>query len=693
VRLKCILTSLLALLLAAGALLPAQQTDSQPAPAGKEKAVPAPPPSAAIVTQANDQTADTLASPPVSTAPPANVVSGNIDFGYRWLVRQNGSFNMYRTLVNLGEGPKFFGAHLSFRPEKYWDRLEIDSTGWGDEPYSSAKIYAARDGYYDLALRYREQHFFDNVPSFANPLLVLGYPISQNGDDYKRRLADLDFNLFPNRRISPFFTYQRSGRSGPGYWPWIGPGNEYLVSTLFSDSSGLFRAGTHLTFSRLQFTLEGGGTRFTDDQSYFFSGFNPGNRRTSLFGTTMFLNTLSQVYGARGNMGFFRVSFKAQPFSWVDFAGQFGFSQASSTIKFSETATGQLVTQATPQTFTGLTSTAPGSALNPRPSGNVSMMLRPWRRLRLVDSYDTTRLHNATGSVFSQTFTGVTGLLGLVVPSTISTVAPALNFVAMDYNRHQLEALYDVAPRVTVRGGWRSEWSQWVQPGDTPGELETQKDQRNVALGGVDFSAPGGLMLNFSTEVGIGAKTLMRASLFDYHKIKVGGRYNVKPWLRVNGKYTRLWNENNRPDINLFSHNHEVSFGLLIAPHNGRRFTFSGDWMYQVYSANIPIILPPFFTPGASAWQQNGSYLGSFVNLNVFRGASLNFGGSMLAVHGTHPTGYCQPRAELMVPLHAHLTWFSNWQYWDYNEKFTAFENFSANLFTTGLRINLGKEQ
>lgn len=354
-RMKCILICLIASMLCAGATLLAQQAQPAQQPPAEQKpsaepaaektaTQPGQGPSSAIVTQYTDQTGEALALPPSVTQPQTEWLTGYIDFGYRWLIDQNGSFQMYRTLVNLGEGPKFFGAHISWRSPRpnLWDRLEFDSSGWGGEPYSNAKLYVQRAGYYDALLQYREQHYFSNVPSFANPLLItFPYLTSQNAYDIKRRMVDADVTFLPNKRFSPFFSFSRTSRRGPGFWSWPGAGNEYLVSTKFDDDTNLFRAGTHINLPRLYLTVEGGGTFFQDGQTTFFGpGFNPGNRRTPLFGTTMFLNTLLQSYDITGNMGFFRLSFKAAPLRWLDFAGQFGFAQPSGTVKFSESATG-----------------------------------------------------------------------------------------------------------------------------------------------------------------------------------------------------------------------------------------------------------------------------------------------------------------------------------------------------------------
>src|SRR5947207_12152041 len=88
--------------------------------------------------------------PPAKEAAPAPApqpaieqnFSGNIEFGYRFIPNINGSFNTYRSIVNLGEGPKLFGADAAILDPKHrlFDRLDLHLTSIGDDPYETAKL-------------------------------------------------------------------------------------------------------------------------------------------------------------------------------------------------------------------------------------------------------------------------------------------------------------------------------------------------------------------------------------------------------------------------------------------------------------------------------------------------------------------------------------------------------------------------
>src|ERR1035437_3168965 len=68
-------------------------------------------------------------APPAKTESPApsaaeNWLTGSVDFGYRWGT-DAGNFQAYRSVVNLGEGPKLTGLDFTIlHPKKrLFDRL------------------------------------------------------------------------------------------------------------------------------------------------------------------------------------------------------------------------------------------------------------------------------------------------------------------------------------------------------------------------------------------------------------------------------------------------------------------------------------------------------------------------------------------------------------------------------------------
>src|ERR1051326_8336937 len=84
-------------------------------------------------------------------------IEGYIDTGYRWVDFRGGSFDTYRSVVNLGEGPKLFDVDALIRSadRKYFDRISIKGTGWGGDPYTTARLDAFKERKYDWRVDYR----------------------------------------------------------------------------------------------------------------------------------------------------------------------------------------------------------------------------------------------------------------------------------------------------------------------------------------------------------------------------------------------------------------------------------------------------------------------------------------------------------------------------------------------------------
>jgi hypothetical protein len=125
----------------------AQEQTAQPpaAPAGADSKPPAP------------AAAD---SKPAESPVPGNDswLTGSIDFGYRWRTGVGGSFNTYRSIVNLGSGPKLIGAEFTLTDPKHraFDQIHVRAYDWGDDPYSSFHLDARKTKLYEFNADYRD---------------------------------------------------------------------------------------------------------------------------------------------------------------------------------------------------------------------------------------------------------------------------------------------------------------------------------------------------------------------------------------------------------------------------------------------------------------------------------------------------------------------------------------------------------
>ena len=123
----------------------------------------------------------------------------------------------------------------------------------------------------------------------------------------------------------------------------------------------------------------------------------------------------------------------------------------------------------------------------------------PLKRLRIIESFSTDRLHSS-GWLDSQGFAGD-------------------QFVE-NYSQNDIDALYELFPWLTLRGGYRYIWGNSVLPAS---ELDTViynngTLKENVGIGGLNFRFGSKLTASWDLNVGSGSSTYFSTSLVDYTK-------------------------------------------------------------------------------------------------------------------------------------------------------------------------------
>src|ERR1700683_2665419 len=123
--------------------------------------------------------AATEAASPVPAA--EDWFSGYIDVGYTWRSDVGGSFDAYRSIVNLGSGPKLIGADFTLLDPKHrlFDEVHVRASGWGDDPYELFHLDAKKSNLHEFSADYRDIAYFDFLPSYADPLLARGVTLNE----------------------------------------------------------------------------------------------------------------------------------------------------------------------------------------------------------------------------------------------------------------------------------------------------------------------------------------------------------------------------------------------------------------------------------------------------------------------------------------------------------------------------------
>jgi hypothetical protein len=649
------------------------------APAAKEAAA------AQEAKPAAQDAAPATAEAAASAATPEPGLTGSVDVGYRWRTGVAGSLDTYRSVVNLGEGPKLFGLDLSFQSatRRWFDRIGVRANNWGGDPYNTAHVDASRHGWYNFNFDYRNIAYYNFLPSFADPTIGQGFFLDQRSYDTRRRMSDFELELLPGRRIVPYLAYSHDAGSGRGITDFVSDANEYPVADRLRDKTDNFRGGVRIEMSRFHVTLEQGGSTFKDDQQVFTSDENFGNRTTPFLGQQLFLTNLTQAYGVRGTSIYSKALVTANPASWIDLFGQFLYSQPDTKVNYAQYNTGQFFNLDSMLFFTSELDLLNATAKLPHTSGTFGFELRPMRRVRVIESISTERLHNASFASLTQ---------NTITPPVAPQIADFTDRLVWNYNQQQIDVLYDVTSKITARGGYRYVWGDGLTRGSfiSGAPTESGEVRRQVGLAGLNYRMAHGVSLNIDYEGASGDSAYFRTSLQDYQKARVRVRYQPVTSLTIAAGFGVLSNQNPAPSVNYDFLSRDSSVSVLWNPNGGKRISLAADYTRSTLRSDISYVIPQTFEQDRSLYRDNANEANALMDLLVpglgGHGPRLGVGGSLFRSSGSRPTQFYQPLIRFTMPAYRRMSWYGEWRYYGFAEPFYMYEGFRTHLLAIGVR-------
>jgi hypothetical protein len=632
---------------------------------------------------------DAQTTSPVPSGEP--VLSGSLDLGYRWETGVFGSFNTYRSIVNLGAGPKLLGTEFTIlNPSKrFVDRVDVRAYNWGDDPYSTIHLDADKSRLYHFSGDYRNIAYYSNLPAFADPLLANGRVLDEQALDTRKRIGTYRLELFPSHMIVPYLEYEHNTENGTGIATFVANADEYPVANLVRGSTENYRGGVRIELPKFHAKLEQGGITFKDDEQLNSAAglTNYGNFLSPIFGQRLVLTSLSEAWGVRSHSIYTDGSFTANPVSWADIHGNILYSEPVTDVNFRGLDTGNQVLFTQLLFYTGEQNLISAVSKLPHISGSAGAEIRPIRRLRLIPSWLTDRMHTTGSSTGSQTLTTAAG--------TVPIASLLTSTLVTNSNHAEMNVLFDLTRKITLRGGYRYVWGNATDVtlplGGLVG-LESGKIRRNVAIAGVTWHPIQNAWVNLDFEDGSSGSNYYRTSLYNYQKARIRGRHQLSPSLSFSASVNLLNNQNPSPGVKYDFLYHEESASFLYAPAGGRFWDFEGGYTRSALRSDINFLDPGFLVSERSFYRDNNHTVTALIDLNMpgwlgYR-TRLTFGGSAFLSAGSNPTTFYQPVAKMAITVTKNLAWVSEWRYYGFDESFYLYQAFRTQMVTTGVRIS-----
>src|SRR5207237_5153122 len=117
-------------------------------------------------------------------------------------------------------------------------------------------------------------------------------------------------------------------------------------------------------------------------------------------------------------------------------------------VNYNASATGQFVNISNLVFYTGQTDILTAAIKQPHTTAGAGAEVRPFRRLRIIESWTTNRLHDTSGA-------GETISLSNPASNTNNVFAGRL---VWNYSQQEVTVLYDLFSKLTLRGGYRYVW-------------------------------------------------------------------------------------------------------------------------------------------------------------------------------------------------------------------------------------------
>jgi len=208
-------------------------------------------------------------------------LTGSVSLGVR-SVEVGGAVPKYREDVNLDDGVRLFDLRLRYAPprdaESIVDRIDLNASTLGGDPYESVSLSVQKYGAYKLKLDHRRSEYFYEdtlVPAaLANIDSVTGGDFHTFDFERVRDTASLDLDLSPDTKLS--FGLERQTRTGDSTTTLDIQRDEFEFDRPIDESLNALTAGIQHSWDKVTVVFQEELKQFENTNEIFLPGASVG---------------------------------------------------------------------------------------------------------------------------------------------------------------------------------------------------------------------------------------------------------------------------------------------------------------------------------------------------------------------------------------------------------------------------------
>lgn len=671
-------------------------------------------------------------------------VTAVTEIGFRWR-SVDGNLNKYRSDLNYKQGFRVFDSNLLLQAGegkgKYFDSLFVSNTGWGADPQGATRVNMEKLGAYKFTSNVRQVTYFNNLFNFANPI---NQPNSQHAQNTKHTFGDFDVIGMPqNERLRLTLGVSFNKLNGTGSSTERFFSDEYAVNATSRGRSMDVRFGGEGKLLGFDWGLMHGIRDFDDRPYYFLPAPSQGNTTTN----QSRLDTFQKTAPLEGKSNYTLFHLHRTFAERFDFTGRVIYSNTETDSVTQLLMTGRDNTNPVGNLVTFNQIDATANAKRPQTRADLGVTYLATDKFRISNTFSFDQFSVSGFETFQERWLKASGpVLSNLTQShghRLNTYRRFMNTIEGDY-QFSHRASFHLGYRYTKRRAGTAGYNFSIISNNVPGPItnpqficdppppaaalnpnricESEENSTNTFLAGMRIKPTKYWVIYWDVEHGQADNVFTRLENYDATNFRVRNTLTFDKVVFTLSAQTR---DNENPS--------DPKAGVLVPPNvsfitNVKNRSYSGtlDWeaLSQLWISTgytyrhltsytpigMPVGSPTQFVFGFSQFfirdhygffdvtakpSRYLSFYGSYrINRDRGQGSRISTLTNSIAnpnIIGSYPMRFTSPEFRAVVRLTRNMDWNLGYQYYNYKDTQTPFQNYRAHLPYTSLRIYLGQ--